>query len=103
METTSKLLVWIPAIPLMAAAVNIACARFVPRWLTHALAVGSVAASFAVAVVLVRPDLPLVGAGPLWDLWRAFEGAGGAGGETLGGLTQTLFTWIEVGSLEIDL
>jgi NADH-quinone oxidoreductase subunit L len=92
----SKLIALIPALPLLGALVNLLIGRSMSRRFVHAVAVASVAASCAVALYLV--------ARPLWQAYAAWHGAGEeARAEVMAGLHQNLYTWIEVGTLKLDL
>ncbi|HWM88008.1 MAG TPA: NADH-quinone oxidoreductase subunit L [Kofleriaceae bacterium] len=83
----------IPALPLAGAAFNLLAGRHFSRAMVHMVAVLSVAGAFASALYLV--------AGPLWQQYQAWSAAGRP--ETMPGLHQLLYTWIEVGNLEIAL
>ncbi|MCP4445584.1 MAG: NADH-quinone oxidoreductase subunit L [Myxococcales bacterium] len=63
--------------------------------LTHTTAIASVLGAFGLACYLVGV--------PLWKQYSAWHALGDARPETMGGLHQHLWTWIEVGSLKIDL
>jgi NADH-quinone oxidoreductase subunit L len=97
----SSLLVWIPALPLIGAAINLIFARWLPRWFVHLIAVAVVAASFlAVLFTLVNPLGFLPGetwAGPLWQQFA------GRAPDAPVELVQTVYTWIEVGGFKADL
>ena len=99
---TSDLIFWIPLLPLLGATFNLLVGRVLwravvgrdpSRGTVHAIAVSSVVAAFLVSLWLV--------AGPLWAMFQAWQ----AGGETgiLGGLHQSLYTWIEVGTPPHDV
>ena len=79
-------------LPLLGAVVNLALGRKLPRAFVHTVGVGAVAASFGVALWLV--------AGPLWAEFAAAQAGASAAAPAL---EQTLYTWIEVGRLKIDL
>ncbi len=92
----------IPLLPLLGALFNLFLGRVLwrivagrdpSREVVHFFAIASVVASFGVALWLV--------AGPLWEAFSAWREGGAQG--ILPGLENTLFTWIEVGSLKIDL
>lgn len=103
MEKTSKLLFLIPLLPLAGAFLNLFVWRVLApstgRYrqsdrLTHTTAILSVLGAFGLSCYLIG--------GPLWEMfsqWRDSE----VRPETIGGLHQSLWTWIEVGSLKIDL
>jgi NADH-quinone oxidoreductase subunit L len=93
METSSPLLWMIPALPLFGAAFNLLFGRHMSRRVVHMVAVLAVAASFVYAALLVT--------GPLWKLYVAWKTGGQP--ETMPGLSQVLFTWIEVGQLKLAL
>ena len=78
-------------LPLAGAVVNLLVGRKMPRGFVHAVAVGAVAGSLGVALWLIG--------GPLWAQFTAHQA--GAAPPPL--LEQTLYTWIEVGNLQIDL
>ena len=85
-------LLWIPALPLIGAAFNLLFGRFMSRRTVHLVAVAAVAASFFYAAYLIG--------GPLWDAFKVWRGAKT---EVMDGLYQNVYTWIEVGSLKVDL
>jgi NADH-quinone oxidoreductase subunit L len=93
----NNLLLLIPLLPLAGALINLLIGRHMSRRFVHAVAVASVAAACGVTVYLV--------ARPLWQLYAQWRAAGPEGGrpETMVGLVQSVYTWIEVGSLKIDL
>jgi NADH-quinone oxidoreductase subunit L len=93
MDKATQPLLWIPALPLIGAAFNLLFGRHLSRRVVHLVAVAAVAASCIYAVALV--------AGPLWAQYQAWRAAGQP--ETSPGLWQNVYTWIEVGSLRIDL
>ena len=93
MGTTAKLL-WIPALPLIGAAINLLFGRYLSRRAVHTVAVAAVAASFFYALYLVS--------GPLWDAYQVWRGTS-PHPETMPGLTQSVYTWIEVGAFKVDL
>ena len=87
----SSLLVAIPLAPLIGALINLVLGpwleRKLGRWVIHTIAIAAVAFAFGVAVYLV-----------FWPLLQAFhEGSGGAG------ITQVVYTWIEVGAFKAQL
>ncbi len=110
MEKTSKLLFLIPLLPLAGALLNLFVWRlsaFILRALglstgkdrpsdklTHTTAILSVLASFGLSCYLIG--------GPLWEMFAAWQ-EGGKTAETIGGLHQHIWTWIEVGNLKIDM
>ena len=85
-------LLWIPALPLIGAAFNLLFGRFMSRRTVHLVAVAAVAASFFYAAYLIG--------GPLWDAFKVWRGDKT---EVMDGLYQNVYTWIEVGSLKVDL
>jgi len=90
----------IPALPLMGAAVNLLFGRQLGRRAVHAIAVGSVAAAFAMVVLTIVKD------GGLWTATKAYMGGLGEHAHPDGrfqGLYYKAWTWIEIGSLKIDL
>jgi len=86
-DLTLPLLVWIPALPLLGALLNLTIGRWLSRQTVHTIAIASVAGALGVAVYSVF--------GPLLAEFRA--GAGGVG------LGQTVYTWIQVGSFKAQL
>ena len=95
MDQATKLLFLIPLIPFIGAAINLLLGRRLARGTIHTVAVMSVLASFVIAAYLI--------AGPLWKAFDAWRAAGESAPEVLSGLHQSLYTWIEVGSLKIEL
>lgn len=94
METSASSMLWlIPALPLAGAAFNLLAGRHMTRRTVHVVAVGAVLAAFAYAAYLV--------AVPLWSQFQAWRAGGSP--ETMPGLGNLVFTWIEVGNLEIEL
>jgi NADH-quinone oxidoreductase subunit L len=79
-------------LPLVGALFNLVFGRWMSRRAVHTVAVGVVAAAFGVAVYLV-----------FWPLLHQFKALAGEGGEHAVEIKQTLYTWIEVGGLKIDL
>src|SRR6266545_4582553 len=95
METTGPSLWLIPALPLAGAAINLFFGKSVlGRRGVHMVAVLAVAAAFVFALLLV--------AGPLWHQYLGWRESVPRP-ETMPGLAQTLFSWIEVDRLKIDL
>ena len=95
MET--KLIGLIPALPLLGALINLTIGRKSSRGFVHTVAIAAVVGSLAVSVALV--------VGPLWDSYQLWHGLreSGSGPETMPALTHSLWSWIHVGSLQIDL
>jgi NADH-quinone oxidoreductase subunit L len=89
---TQATLLWIPALPLIGAFINLLFGRYLSRGVVHTIAVGAVAASFAYALYLV--------AIPLWEVFQAWRGNKT---EVMGGLYQHVYTWIQVGTFKVDL
>jgi NADH-quinone oxidoreductase subunit L len=83
----------IPLLPLAGAAFNLIFGRHLSRRSVHVVAVGSVFAAFVVAAYLV--------AGPVWDAFQTWRAGGSTG--VMAGVDHTLFTWIKVGALQIDM
>jgi NADH-quinone oxidoreductase subunit L len=81
------ILAWIPLLPLLGALVNLTLGSRFPRWLIHTIAIASVGLAFALSAALVF--------GPLRELFHA--GRGGIG------ISQVVYTWIEVGSFKAQL
>ncbi|HEY4179656.1 MAG TPA: NADH-quinone oxidoreductase subunit L [Kofleriaceae bacterium] len=80
-------LAWIPLLPLLGALINLTLGRRISKGAAHTIAIAAVAGACVLAGSLV-----------FGDLMRLFkEGQGGTG------ITQTVYTWIEVGNLKIDL
>jgi NADH-quinone oxidoreductase subunit L len=84
------LLVWIPLFPLLGALVNLTLGRRLSRQTVHAIAIASVVASFGIVLYMLLPPVGSFQGGDLYRLFR--EGRGGDG------VTQQVFTWLEVGS-----
>jgi NADH-quinone oxidoreductase subunit L len=83
MDNPKDLLQFIPALPLLGALINLTFGRRFSRGTVHAVAIGAVLASFAVTLaVIFKGVLPA----------RESEG-----------LKDVLFTWIQVGALDIEL
>jgi NADH-quinone oxidoreductase subunit L len=82
----NDLLIWIPLFPLIGAAINLIFGRWLSRKAVHGVAVGAVAASLVMVLI--------VGVGDLWPLFDQ-----GKHPELL----QRAYTWIEVGDLRLDL
>ncbi len=105
MQKTSNLLYLVPLLPLLGAFLNLFVWRLlIPTTgkyrqsdrVTHTTAIASVVAAFGLTCYLV--------AGPLWEQFSVWQKlADNVRPETIGGLHQHLWTWIEVGSLKIDL
>ncbi len=87
---SSSLLALIPLLPLLGAAINLLFARKISRAVTHAVAVGAVAAAFVVGVIAFVQ---------LFPLWKAHTDTT----TTLAGLHQVVFDWIQVGSLKLEM
>jgi NADH-quinone oxidoreductase subunit L len=83
----SSALVLIPLLPLIGALINLTLGRWLPKWLITTVAILSVGSSFLISAVLVF--------GPLLGEFHA--GHGGTG------ITQLVYTWIEVGSFKAQL
>ena len=81
------ILAWIPLLPLLGALVNLTLGRRLPRAWVHTIAIAAVGLSFAIAASLVF--------GPIRQMFH--DGQGGVG------ITQVLYTWIEVGSFKAQL
>jgi NADH-quinone oxidoreductase subunit L len=86
-DLTLPLLVWIPALPLLGALLNLVLGRWFSKQVVHTIAIASVAGAFGIAAYSVF--------GPLLAEYRA--GAGGVG------LSQLVYTWIHVGSFKAQL
>ncbi len=104
MQQTSNLLFLIPLLPLAGAFLNLFVWRVLAPTtgkyrqsdaLTHTTAIASVLAAFGLSCYLIGV--------PLLEEFRAWQKLGDAAPETMGGLHQHLWTWIEVGSLKINL
>lgn len=94
-----NLIYLIPLLPLCGAVFNLFLGRIVwrlafgrdpSRTMVHAVAISSVVAAFGVSVWLI--------AGPLWQQFSQWKP-----GMPMEGLTQSVYTWIDVGALEIEL
>ncbi|MBA3392242.1 MAG: NADH-quinone oxidoreductase subunit L [Deltaproteobacteria bacterium] len=81
------LLAWVPLLPLLGALINLTLGRRLSRQTVHTIAIASVAAACGLSLYLVF--------GPLFKAFKA--GQGGIG------IVQNVYTWIEVGSLKIEL
>ncbi len=81
------ILAWIPALPLLGALINLTLGRRLSKTAVHTIAIAAVAGACGISVWLVF--------GELWKLYKA--GAGGTG------IEQTVYTWIEVGQLKVEL
>jgi len=104
MQKTSNLLFLIPLLPLVGAFLNLFLWRIIAPttgkhrqsdFLTHTTAILSVLGAFGLTCYLVGV--------PLWEQYSAWHKLGEARPETMAGLHQNLWTWIEVGSLKINL
>jgi len=80
-------LVWIPVLPLLGALMNLVFGRWLPKRVVSTVAIGAVGLAFVYAAALVF--------GPLFREFQA--GRGGIG------ITQIVYTWIEVGSFKAQL
>jgi NADH-quinone oxidoreductase subunit L len=81
------LLAWIPLLPLLGALINLTLGRRLGKQTVHTVAIAAVTAAFVLAAYLVF--------GPLFREFH--EGHGGIG------ITQIVYTWIEVGSFKAQL
>src|SRR5437016_668016 len=87
------LLAWIPLLPLLGALINLVIGRWLSRGTIHTIAVAAVAAACGLSLYLVFYQMFLRnGAGP--DAPRVWE---------TGGISQTVYTWLEIGSFKADL
>lgn len=80
-------LAWIPLLPLLGALLNLTLFRRMPKAWVHTVAIAAVAGSCVLSGILVFTDL--------LSAYKA--GAGGVG------ITQSVYTWIEVGNLKLEL
>jgi len=80
-------LAWIPLLPLLGALLNLTLFRRMPKAVIHTVAIAAVAGSCVLSGILVFTDL--------YSAYKA--GAGGVG------ITQSVYTWIEVGNLKLEL
>ncbi|MDQ3338910.1 MAG: NADH-quinone oxidoreductase subunit L [Myxococcota bacterium] len=85
------LLAWIPLLPLIGALINLTIGRRLSRQTVHTIAIASVAAACGLSLFLVFSKTGLFREINGVPIWKA------------GGFTQTVYSWIEVGSLKIDL
>jgi len=85
------LLAWIPLLPFIGALINLTIGRRLSRQTVHTIAIASVAAACGLALFLVFSKQGLFREINGVPIWKA------------GGFTQTVYSWIEVGSLKIDL
>jgi NADH-quinone oxidoreductase subunit L len=86
-------LAWIAVLPLLGAFINLTLGRFLPRSWVHTFAVAAVAGSCVLSGILV-----------FWGLFQHAPGA--ANGPPLwktGGITQTAWSWLEVGGFKAEL
>ena len=86
-----KYLFLIPLLPLLGAAFNLIIGRKLRPRVAHRVACGTVLASFAIAFAMVVFDLY-----PAFSAWKA-------GVSPAPNLEQSLYTWIEIDALKIDL
>src|SRR5688572_20952016 len=85
------LLAWIPLLPFIGALINLTIGRRLSRQTVHTIAIASVAAACGLALFLVFSKQGLFREVNGVAVWKA------------GGFTQNVYSWIEVGSLKIDL
>ena len=85
------LLAWIPLLPFIGALINLTIGRRLSRQTVHTIAIASVAAACGLAFFLVFSKQGLFREVNDVPVWKA------------GGFTQTVYTWIEVGALKIEL
>ena len=85
------LLAWIPLLPLIGATLNLTIGRRLSRQTVHTIAIASVAAACGLSLFLVFTKSGLFREINGVPVWKA------------GGYTQTVYTWIEVSSLKIEL
>src|SRR5689334_21227441 len=83
------LLAWIPLLPLLGALINLTLGRRLSKSTIHTIAIAAVAASCSLSLYLVF--------GELWKVYKSSPAASGSG------IEQNVYTWIEVGSLKIEL
>ncbi len=89
---SNNYLLLIPLLPLLGAAFHLLIGRRIGKGLlVNLVAVGTVACSLGIAFSLVT--------GQLWELFWMWK----AGGGVAPAIEQTVYTWIEVGSLKLDL
>jgi NADH-quinone oxidoreductase subunit L len=87
-------LAWIPLLPLLGALINLTLGRRFTKSTIHTIAIATVGLAFVLSFWLVF-GVPGLGGGELWKLYKA--GGGGTG------IAQTVYTWIEVGNLKVEL
>ena len=80
-------LAWIPLLPLLGALINLTLGRRLSKNAIHGIAIAAVGGACAISSYLVF--------GELFRLYKT--GAGGTG------IDQTVYTWIEVGQLKVEL
>jgi NADH-quinone oxidoreductase subunit L len=85
------LLAWIPLLPFIGALLNLTIGRRLSRQTVHTIAIASVAAACGLSLFLVFSKQGLFHEINGVPIWKA------------GGFTQNVYTWIEVGSLKLDL
>ena len=104
MQKTNNLIFLIPLLPLVGAFLNLFVWRIIAPStgkyrqsdaLTHTTAIASVLGAFGLSCYLIGV--------PLWEQFSTWYHMDGPRPETIGGLHQHLWTWIEVGSLKIDM
>jgi len=80
-------LAWIPLLPLLGALINLTLGRRFSKSTIHTIAIAAVAGACGLSMWLV-----------FGELWKAYNaGAGGTG------IAQSVYTWIEVGNLKVEL
>jgi NADH-quinone oxidoreductase subunit L len=88
------LIALIPLLPIFGSLLNLTVFRKASRSTVHTVAIGAVAAACGLALYLVF--------GPLWHAYSDWRASGGDGG--FAGLPDAnVYTWIEVGSLKVQL
>src|SRR4051812_17777918 len=84
-------LLWIPLLPLIGSAINLVLGKRLGKGLVTAVAVGSVLLAFALSAYLVFVKLLEHPNGGELAVWQQ------------GGITQTAWSWLEVGSFKAEL
>ena len=99
-------MLWVvPFLPLCGAFLNLVFGRYLSRSTVHFIAVAAVAAAFFTAFYLcvgywTPADPAHWQYGPLWKAYRAWKAGGGQG---TFGVTEHVWTWIQVADFRVDM